>query len=1247
MNSNRIPNAKLHCGAWARTLVLSLLSVQLGAGISNAAGTVAGWGANESQETQAPAGLTNVIAVAAGASHSLALQSDGILTGWGSNGEGEATVPAGLTGVRAIAAGSNYSLALGSDGTVQAWGNLLPPPAGLSNVAAIAAGASHALALGTDGTVVCWGSQTNVPAGLTNVIAISAGKGQSLALRADRTVVAWGDGSFGKTKLPIGLTKVIAIAAGGDHCLALRKDGTIVGWGRNDHGQITIPADLTNVVAIGAGALHSLALRADGSLIAWGDNSLGQVSGTPAGSGYGGIAAGAYHNLAIQSGGSPVIILQPVSQTVDYLQGAIFEVVAVGAPSLTYQWQRDGRNLIGMTKSVLNLPSVQPYNGGVYTVVVRNALGSVTSTPVTLTVAGLVPQLTVSIQDTTVVCGDSVSFQVQATGPSPTGQLNYQWSFQGVPIDNATGTNLALSNVTTAQGGQYSVTVTNQYGSTSASALLTVQVDPVVITSPLTAVATQGSPFSYSIQASHSPLSFSALFLPNGLNIDTNSGVISGTPLDSGAFSSIISAFNTCTNGTATLQLNIASSVPVLRTAPTATGTEGVPLNYQITASGPNLSYAAQNLPPGLGVNTNSGLISGTPVLAGSYNSVVSASNRWGTATAAVRFSITNAPITGLSIGKVTYNYSSPYLLDFSFSLLNNDDPTLGTGVTIDPRLLSVTCFEDTNQISASETGAFISRTSTKVIKAFMVLDFTQSIASLANGDTNRDGISDAVDSMVNGSILFVNEQSIETQVGVYEFHREDVNPSKVTGLTTDKAAVDNAIAGIWTNSVQGFPAGSRCWDALMAAVKDLGAANRDEQHCVILISDGQDESSTNALADVIKAATTAKVQVFAVGFGTELNATNLQDLATQTQGRYFPAQSAEDIANQLAQISKITRGQYLLRWATLKRSTNDFMPSFQISYQGFTAYSPTNPYTLGDTNVDTTVDPPVTNSTPSVTNFIIGYYSTRSNAGPVLVGSLRLVPNAEVQPTGLDLRAAYVPRYVRQIRLHYRPNWPCTATLQSTAPGEFLSGWSMAQTNDGTGGNWLLLSSPTPNQPSNSLPFASFGKLVTFAFQDPINPTNAFSQLDIDNTLYTNTGGQSFALESTNTFLRFYPPLPYGTPVPWLMSFGYTGNFTNAESLDPDNDGMANWQEFRANTNPTNAASVFTIRSASRQPDGRYQVTFTTATNRTYRLDASSDLINWRTVQDLIPGINQDIAVTDNAVIPILTNIFYRVLVH
>src|SRR5947207_1923734 len=81
------------------------------------AGTVIGWG-----QSTVPAGLNNVVAIAAGGDHSLALKRNGTVVAWGWNGGGQSTVPAGLNNVVAIAAGRNHSLALKGDGTVVAWG---------------------------------------------------------------------------------------------------------------------------------------------------------------------------------------------------------------------------------------------------------------------------------------------------------------------------------------------------------------------------------------------------------------------------------------------------------------------------------------------------------------------------------------------------------------------------------------------------------------------------------------------------------------------------------------------------------------------------------------------------------------------------------------------------------------------------------------------------------------------------------------------------------------------------------------------------------------------------------------------------------------------------------------------------------------------------------------------------------------------------------------------------------------------
>jgi Regulator of chromosome condensation (RCC1) repeat len=80
-------------------------------------GTVVGWGRNGEGQLDIPAGLNNVIAIAAGEYHSLALKRDGTVVGWGDNDDGQTTSPPGLSNVTAIAAGALHSLALTSDTT--------------------------------------------------------------------------------------------------------------------------------------------------------------------------------------------------------------------------------------------------------------------------------------------------------------------------------------------------------------------------------------------------------------------------------------------------------------------------------------------------------------------------------------------------------------------------------------------------------------------------------------------------------------------------------------------------------------------------------------------------------------------------------------------------------------------------------------------------------------------------------------------------------------------------------------------------------------------------------------------------------------------------------------------------------------------------------------------------------------------------------------------------------------------------
>ena len=250
---------------------LSVPAVAAPAGVptTGVQGTVQAWGVNDAR-VNVPAGLSDVTAIAAGYTHTLALRADGTVVAWGVNSAMECVVPAGLSGVVAIAAGYNESAAVKSDGTVVGWGNSTVP-AGLSGVTALALGPSHGLALTSNGTVVAWGNgffsppndPTAVPVGLSNVIDIAAGDSFSLALKSDGTVVAWGEDSSGQTNVPSGLSGVVAISASDSSSLALKSDGTVVAWGNDSSGQGSVPTGLTHAVSVSAGGFHNVVLRDD------------------------------------------------------------------------------------------------------------------------------------------------------------------------------------------------------------------------------------------------------------------------------------------------------------------------------------------------------------------------------------------------------------------------------------------------------------------------------------------------------------------------------------------------------------------------------------------------------------------------------------------------------------------------------------------------------------------------------------------------------------------------------------------------------------------------------------------------------------------------------------------------------------------------------------------------------------------------------------------------------------------------
>ena len=178
----------------------------------------------------------------------------------------------------------------------------------------------------------------------------------------------------------------------------------------------------------------------------------------------------------------PVINLQPASNTVFEGMTVSFIVGVSNPASVSYRWQKDngtslsgltdGGNISGSTTSTLTLRSVTTNDVGAYSVIVSNAAGAITSLNAFLAIVPWRPEITSQPASQTVLPGATARFSVGVVGTQP---FVYRWRrgganlSDGANVSGSATSTLTISNVSSADVGAYSVTVSNAYAPVTSS----------------------------------------------------------------------------------------------------------------------------------------------------------------------------------------------------------------------------------------------------------------------------------------------------------------------------------------------------------------------------------------------------------------------------------------------------------------------------------------------------------------------------------------------------------------------------------------------------------------------------------------------------------------------------------------------------------------------------------------------------------------------------------------------------------